>query len=311
MIDMFHVTTFCRRAIVAAFLCAAATPAFAQQVVVMVSGEPITAFDIDQRMKFNELTTHKKSVRQEVIDELIDEKLKVKEGKRWGIEVPDSEVNDQVANMAGRMRINAEQLTQNLAHSGVAITTLRTRIRAEQVWQSLVRGRYQSSLTVPEKDVLSALEAKKADEADTVAFDYTMRPILFLVPPGAGEAAYEARKKEAEALRTRFKSCDEGLTLARSIHDVAVRDLVVRSTADMNADTRKIIESVPLGQTTAPEVSKLGVEMFAICAKNDSKADTAAKKQVREAEFAKRYEQQSKRYLAEIRKTALIEYRGK
>jgi peptidyl-prolyl cis-trans isomerase SurA len=308
---MFHVTTFCRRAIVAAFLCAAATPAFAQQVVVMVSGEPITAFDIDQRMKFNELTTHKKSVRQEVIDELIDEKLKVKEGKRWGIEVPDSEVNDQVANMAGRMRINAEQLTQNLAHSGVAITTLRTRIRAEQVWQSLVRGRYQSSLTVPEKDVLSALEAKKADEADTVAFDYTMRPILFLVPPGAGEAAYEARKKEAEALRTRFKSCDEGLTLARSIHDVAVRDLVVRSTADMNADTRKIIESVPLGQTTAPEVSKLGVEMFAICAKNDSKADTAAKKQVREAEFAKRYEQQSKRYLAEIRKTALIEYRGK
>lgn len=310
MIDVSELISLCRRPIAAALFCAAITPAFAQQVVVMVNGEPITAYDIEQRSKFNQLTTHKPSPRQEVIDELIDEKLKIKEGKRWGIEVPDSEVNGQVEGMASRMRMSADQLTQNLAHSGISVGTLRSRIRAEQAWQSLVRGRYQSSLQVPEKDILSALETK-GGEAETTAFDYTMRPILFLVPPGSGEATYEARKKEAEALRARFKDCQEGIALARTMRDVAVRDQVTRSTADMTAETRKIIESVPLGQTTAPEITKLGIEMFAVCVKGESKADTTAKKQARDTIFQQRYEQQSKRYLAEVRKAALIEYRSK
>ena len=200
MIEKLELISSCRRVIAAALLCAAVTPAFAQQVVVMVNGEPITAYDIDQRAKFNQLTTHKPAPRQEVIDELIDEKLKIKEGRRWGVEIPDAEINNQVEGMAGRMRQSTEQLTQNLGHQGIAMTTLRTRIRAEQVWQSLVRGRYQSSLQVPEKDILSALEAKKTDEQDTIAFDYTMRPILFLVPPGAGAAVFEARKKRRRRL---------------------------------------------------------------------------------------------------------------
>src|SRR3954451_12402200 len=180
MIDVFKLISLCRRPIAAALFCAAITPAFAQQVVVMVNGEPITAYDIDQRAKFNQLTTHKAPVRQEVIDELIDEKLKIKEGRRWGIEVPDSDINGQVEGMASRMRMSADQLTQSLSHSGIAITTLRSRIRAEQAWQSLVRGRYQSSLQVPERDILTALETK-GGEAESIAFDYTMRPILFLV----------------------------------------------------------------------------------------------------------------------------------
>ena len=79
----------------------------------------------------------------------------------------------------------------------------------------------------------------------------------------------------------------------------------------MTPETRKIIDSVPLGQTTAPEITKLGVEMFAICLKSDSKADTSAKRQARDAVFAQRFEQQSKRYLASLRKAALIEYHSK
>ena len=43
---------------------------------------------------------------------------------------------------------------------------------------------------------------------------------------------------------------------------------------------------MPVGQLTAPEVTKLGVEMFAVCAKHASKADNAAgKRQAREALF--------------------------
>ncbi len=58
----------------AAFLTCAPTQADAQTVAVMVGGEPITSLDIEQRTKLTTLTTHKTPARQEVVQELIDEK---------------------------------------------------------------------------------------------------------------------------------------------------------------------------------------------------------------------------------------------
>ena len=60
----------------------------------------------------------------------------------------------------------------------------------------------------------------------------------------------------------------------------------------------------------APEITKLGVEMFAVCAKDAAKADNSpGRRQAKEALFNKKFEQQSKRYLQDLRRQALIEYK--
>src|SRR5262245_52838092 len=145
---------------VVATILAASVSAPAQTLVAVVNGEPITALDVESRMKFIQLSTQKQAARPDVINELIDEKLKVKEGKRWGIELTDTEVDGMYANMASRMRQTANQLTENLQKGGVNPQTLKSRIRADSVWQQLVRGRYQSSLQLNDKDVEDALKAK-------------------------------------------------------------------------------------------------------------------------------------------------------
>src|SRR5712691_13311910 len=120
---MFDSPTTCRRLLAAAMLMLTApmlaTSARAQQVVVIVNGEPITALDVEQRSKLTQLSTHKVPPRQEVIDELINEKLKVREARKWGLEVSDSEVDQAYASMASRMRMTADQLTQQLAKGGL------------------------------------------------------------------------------------------------------------------------------------------------------------------------------------------------
>ena len=285
----------------------AASGACAQQVVVMVNGEPITALDIEQRSKLMQLSTHKAPARQEVIDDLINEKLKVREAKRWSLEASNSEVDSAYASMAGRMRFTADQLTQSLAKGGVNVATLKARIKADLVWPQLVRGRYQNSLQVGEKDLLTAME-NKSDEG--AGYDYTLRPILFLVPSGSPETFIEGRKREAESLRSRFQGCDDGLNFARALRDVAVREQVVRSSADLPAELRKLLEGVEVGRLTPPEVTKYGVEMYAICSRKESSSDnTPGKRQARESIMAQRYEQKSKQYLQELRRSAMIEYK--
>jgi len=209
--------------------------------------------------------------------------------------------------MASRMRRTAEQLTQELAKAGVNAATLKARIRADIAWPQLVRGRYQASLQIGEKDILTAMDSKSDD---TVGYDYILRPILFLVPPGSPEVFIDGRKREAEALRSRFQGCEEGIAFAHALKDVAVREQVTRSSADIPAELRKVLESVEVGRLTAPEATKLGIEMFAICAKKASAADnTPGKRQARDTIMNERYEQRSKQWLQELRRGAMFEYK--
>jgi peptidyl-prolyl cis-trans isomerase SurA len=282
------------------------TTSYAQHVVLLVNGEPITALDIEQRAKLDQLSTHKLPSRQDVIDELITEKLKIREGKKWGLEVSDSEVDTAFSTMAARMRMNPEQLIKELAKSGVNAATLKHRIKADIVWPQLVRGRYQASLQIGEKDLVGAKEQK----SDDTGYDYYLRPILFLIPPGSPEGFIDTRRRDAESLRARFQGCDEGLALARALKDVAVREQVVRSSADLPPELRKVLDGIEVGKLTPPELTKFGIEMHAMCAKKESTAENMpGKRKARDSIMSERYEQRSKQYLNEIRRGAMLEYK--
>jgi len=281
--------------------------ALAQTVVVFVNGEPVTAIDVEQRSKFIMVTTQKAAPRKEVLDQLIDEKLKIREARRWGIEASDQEVDQNFSGMARRMGMSGEQLTQNLGQKGVHSSTLKARIRADTVWQQLVRGRYQSRLQVNDKEILNHIEAKKPEERDAVGYEYLLRPILFLVTPGAPAANYDARKREAEAVRKSFKGCNESIPAVRAMQGVAVRAQVTKSSADLPDSLRKVLDSVPLGELTPPEVSRHGIEMFAVCSKNETKTDTPGRREARDVLSTKLFETESMKYLRLLRKNALIE----
>jgi peptidyl-prolyl cis-trans isomerase SurA len=124
--NMIMTTTLSHRLSVLVLTCAAAvalmswaSPSHAQTVAVMVNGEPITNYDIEQRSKLTFLTTHKPAIRQEVIDELIDEKVKIKEGKKFGVDPTASDIDQSYAAMSTRMRITPEQLTKSLEAQGI------------------------------------------------------------------------------------------------------------------------------------------------------------------------------------------------
>jgi peptidyl-prolyl cis-trans isomerase SurA len=282
----------------------------AQTVAVMVNGEPITNYDIEQRSKLNVLS-HKASTRQQVIDELIDEKVKIKEGKRFGVDPGASDIDASFAQMSSRMRTTPELLTKSLESQGIRADTLKSRIRADMVWGSLVRGRFKESLQVGEKDVAAAVQvsADDKDKPQTESFEYQMRPIVLIVPRGAAPAATEIRRKEAEALRTRVQTCEEANSLFKSMQNAAIRDTVIKTSADIPAVLRDVLDKTPIGHLTAPEVTKQGVEMVALCGRKPTTVDTPKKREMREKMFVEKFEKKQKAYLEEVRKAAMIEYR--
>jgi peptidyl-prolyl cis-trans isomerase SurA len=283
--------------------------AYAEDVVALVDGQPITSLDIEHRSKFLQMSNNKVPPRQEVMGDLIDEILEIREAKRFDIDVPDSEVDSSYSDIAKRMGVDSQKLTEILTKGGASEDTLKQRLRAQLAWGALVRGRFKASLEIPDSDVEAELHLHNPGDKNDVGYEYIMRPIVFVVQNGSPDSIYEARKRDADALRARFDNCSDGIPFARALREVAVRDQVVKFSADLPAALRSILDNTDVGHLTPPEQTSEGIQMFALCSKKTTTADTPEKKEIRDQIFDQKFGAEAKRYLAKLRREAMIEYK--
>lgn len=311
---MTTISTSCRAlrsgalgaAIAIAVVLFAVQPAPAQ-VALLVNGDPITNYDIEQRGRLIQISTRKQPSRQQIIEELISDKLKIQVGKRYGVVVSDTDVDNAFANIARSSGTTADNFAKGLESGGLNPNTLKAKLRADIAWGQIVRGKFASRLQVGEKDIFEALE-KKTDGKD-VGHEYLLRPIVLVVPRGSPASFVEARKKEADALRARFQDCATGVPFARALRDVAVREPIRRNSADLSPQLRENLSKIELGRLTPPEVTNSGIEMFAVCERKETASETPGKRQIRDEMFSERFQEQGKNYLKELRAGAMIEYR--
>jgi peptidyl-prolyl cis-trans isomerase SurA len=293
--------------LVAAHL-AAPSPVQAHCVVVKVNGEAIANDEIEQRTKFTQLADHKSPPRKETIEELIDDKLKVQIARRYKIDITEKDVNQEYAAMAKRMHWSPEQLTQALSEAGLNVDTIKAKILADMRWQSIIRGKFQQLAPLDEKHVTEVDSQKKGSDAEA-SYDYTFQGILFLVPSG-NAPLMDARRKDADALRTRFASCEAGLAEARAQPDVVIRPLVTKNSFDFPPALRDLLSKIEVGHLTPPETTTDGIEVYALCAKKERSASEVLEER-RAAHgkvFARKFDALSKAYLRELRRAATIEF---
>jgi peptidyl-prolyl cis-trans isomerase SurA len=136
-----------------------------------------------------------------------------------------------------------------------------------------------------------------------------MRPVVLIVPKGSPPALFEARRKEAEALRNRVQTCAEASALFKAMQNATIRTVVTKTSADLPQVLRDVLDKTPIGHLTAPEQTRQGIEMVALCGRKPTTVDTPKKREIRDKMYVEKYEAKSKAYLQDVRKAAMIEYR--
>ena len=178
------------------------------------------------------------------------------------------------------------------------------------VWTQIIRGTYQSSFQFCEKDMPPKLETRIRSEG-AVGYDYTLRPILFVVPRGsprlpAGSPAQGGRGAACPLPELRRRNRDG----ARSARRRGARLDSRRTSADLAPALREILEKTEVGKLTPPEVTAQGIEVYALCRKEHTSAEnTPDKRKVREELVNQQFQAKSKRFMKELRSQAMIEHR--
>lgn len=145
----------------------AAAQSAGESVAAVVNDEPISTFDVRQRLRLLLATTGVEPdeatlqrLRQQALRSLINEKLQLQEASRepWEIEIPDEDVNQAIGRLAEQNNMSAEAIYEDLQNAGISPETLRSQIRAELAWRSLVTGRYNNRIRVSDNQVDEARE---------------------------------------------------------------------------------------------------------------------------------------------------------
>jgi len=149
-------------------------------------------------------------------------KVKIKEAKKFSVDPSAAEIDAPTQHELTDAP-DGDQLTQSLEQGFTA--TLKHRLRAEMVWNALVRVASRKACRLEKRSSVRA--PGKGDEKEADSFEPD-RPIVLIVAKGSGQSALEARHKEAQALRDRIQTCDEANATLNSMQNAAIRATVTR-----------------------------------------------------------------------------------
>ncbi len=136
-----------------------------------VNGEIITSRDMQNRVNAFVATTQipvtaqtKEMIIQKVLQAAIDEKLKLQEAKKNGVEISEADLNDGMKNFASSNKISVSKLRQTLRETGVDEAVFRAQMKAEMAWSRLVMMKYRRLGEVSEAEIQKAVDLVNQDK---------------------------------------------------------------------------------------------------------------------------------------------------
>ncbi len=296
-------SVFLRSCAAALFLSlAGAAPAVAQGAApATVNGEPITARDVEQRMKVSGMLFRQPLSRAAALQELIDDRVKLAEGRRLGMRVTPQGLDEALGRLAGSARQTPVQFEQNLIRAGIDPEQVKAKLNAQIIWGELLRQRSRSG-SVSNAELNAELE-RRAARGEARVTDFVVRQVVFVVPTGTAPGQ---RERDANAARSRFTDCDAGVEYLRTLRDVAVRERISRSSNELPKQTAELLQKTPVGRLTPPFRSEQGVEMLAVCEKTERQDNIQLRNQIEQEILSKRTEGTAAQFLQDLRRKAEI-----
>jgi peptidyl-prolyl cis-trans isomerase SurA len=245
------------------------------------------------------------SMRQEAIEQLIDERLMLQAAKDNKITVTDAQVDEAMTRMAqGNGRdVTLQQFQESFKQQGVNPVTLKDRIRAQTAWRQVIRRIYGSR-------VQSAVSPAEADAKEAGRTLVDVELIKLTMPGNADQKAVAKRLVEAESIRKGFSKCSEVGNQVKGHIGVSVQSMKAVNVEEFRGDVRAAIAKAKAGEITPPIVSGGVIEIHAICNKKVEGDPKEKKEQKAEAQdkVQEEFQLYSRRHLKDMKDRANLRY---
>jgi peptidyl-prolyl cis-trans isomerase SurA len=241
-------------------------------------------------------------------EELIEEKLKMQEARKLGIEVSDQDVQRIIKNIAEKNKVTEAQFAQNLKNMGTDISVMKTRFTAGLAWREVIRRKFAAQISINQRDV-DRLMAQSRTETGEDTVELTVQKISLPLPAKIDQAAMAQRLADADALRRRFGGCKSTAQLAATLPGAKFEDQKALKPSAISEPTRSFLLNAKDGEMLPPQTSGSGIDIYAVCSRREVKVDDKKREEAQAELQSREFEQLAKRHLRDLRQDAHIETR--
>ena len=145
-------------------------------VIVSIDNSIITELDINKEINFlkfinnDQATSNSEILKKEIINALIDRKIKDIETTFYKIDVSEKEIENSLYNYLERIKITNENLNSFYIKNEIEKDYLKNVIKIDLRWSKLIRQMYESRLNVNLTEVNRQLEQEQKSVDDNEKF---------------------------------------------------------------------------------------------------------------------------------------------
>lgn len=147
-------------------------PAEAQQlqrIAAVINDDVVSAYDLNERLdmiisssNLRDSPELRQRLAPQVLDALIDERLKSQEAKRLNIEVEKEEIAKALATIEQRNRISPGGLEAHLARRGYRFATVVDQVRTTLAWREVIQRRMRQEIAAGGDEIVAEEEIDEA-----------------------------------------------------------------------------------------------------------------------------------------------------
>ena len=383
-----------------------------QAISAIVNDEVISRYDVQQRVQLIISTSGIQPTKDNIVRlenqalrSLVNEKIQLQEASKLDVPSSDDEINLMLERIANGNQMSGEQILQLINSQGVKSDTLLNQIKAELLWNKIVRGRYGSYINVNEDEVSIVYDrtiesiGKEQYEVSEIFIGYeseeeekeanilakrlveqlregvAFAPVAqqFSQASTAGQGGYlgwvtdgqldksinsklkqleknqisepiktlngiyiiklnerteaggkntlrnqydlmtvtfeKNNRSDAENFSKDFVSCKRIEKLVEKYDEKEINNLGVRTLSELPKELHQELLSKYAGETLNPRISGDYIDLILICDRKDDIGLQVSRENIEDNIYAQKIGMMSRRYLRDLRRDAVIEYR--
>jgi peptidyl-prolyl cis-trans isomerase SurA len=248
------------------------------RIVAVVNDDVLTLVELDQALRpyRNKLDTmgyppdkeHQMlfKVREDILDQLINEKLTDQEIRKADISVSDQEVDSAIERLKAARFLTEEDLQAALARDGMSLDDYRRRVREQLLRTKLVNRQIKSKIVITKEDVKAYYEQHRDQFGGQRK--YHLRNIIMQVPPPAGEEERQAVLRAMSAVHAKLKAGESFAALARQYSQSPMAgeggDLGVFGLSDLSPQIQAAVQNLKPGEFSQILDTEYGFQIFEV-----------------------------------------------
>jgi len=224
---------------------------------ITVNDRVITEFEIQQRRAMLQVFNTPGNLDQLAREQLIEDRLKLDEFARAGIQLTDEGLQLALEEFASRANLELDQFLTVLGQNGVSEETLRDFVRVNVIWRDYIRSRFGDRAQISEEEVDQALGQAAGGSTIEVLLSEIIIPAP---PPQAQQAQATADRISQVTSTTAFEAEARRVSALPSRTSGGRLDWVPIS--NFPPGLRPILLALASGEVTAPIPITNGIALF-------------------------------------------------